>query len=65
MRQGHLPRHGPLATVDQPDIGDGVVGGAEGAGGDNGRAPTGQASDARDAGGLDGFEPRSSPEGWW
>jgi hypothetical protein len=53
MRQGHLPRRGELAATDQADIGDGVVGGAEGAGGDDGGVPTRQAGDAVDLGRFD------------
>jgi hypothetical protein len=57
VRQGHLPRHGPLAAADQAHIGDGVVGGSEGARGDDGGAVAGQAGDARDAGGLQRCRP--------
>ena len=31
VRQGPLPRQGPLAAADQADVGDGMVGGPEGA----------------------------------
>jgi hypothetical protein len=57
VRQRHLPRHGQLAAADQTHLGDGVVGGPEGARGDEGGASTGQASDARDAGGLPRVRP--------
>jgi hypothetical protein len=39
-RQGHLPRRGQLAAAAQARIGDGVVGGAERAGGR--RSPRGK-----------------------
>ncbi len=55
VRQRHLPRHGQLAAADQPHIRDGVVRGPERARGDEGGAPTGEAGDAMDAGGLQGF----------
>jgi hypothetical protein len=55
VRQEHLPRHGPLAATDHAHIGDGVVRAAERARGDDGGTPAGQAGDAMDAGGLEGF----------
>jgi hypothetical protein len=55
VRQGDLTRHREVPPADQPDIQDRVTRGAEGASGDDGRPPTGGASDAMDTGGLDGF----------
>ena len=52
MRQRHLSRQGQLAAADQTHLGDGVVGSQERARGDDGRAPAGEAGDARDTGGL-------------
>jgi hypothetical protein len=49
------PPAGQLAAADQPDIGDGVMRGAEGAGGDDGGTPPGEAGDAMDTGGLQRF----------
>ena len=57
MGQGHLPWPRQLAAADHADSGDGVVGGAEGVGGDDGGAIAGEASDAMDPGGL----PRCRP----
>ena len=42
----HLARQRHVAPADQPDSGDGVVGGAEGAGCDQRRAVPGAARDA-------------------
>jgi hypothetical protein len=42
----HLARHGHLAPTDQPPIGNRMVGGAKGPGGDDGGAPPGAAGDA-------------------
>jgi hypothetical protein len=44
-----------VPTADQPYIGNGAVGGATRPGGDDGGAPSGEAGDARDGGGFDGF----------
>jgi hypothetical protein len=55
VREQHLPRQGYLDTADHVHRGDGGVGGLERAGGDDGGAPTRQASDAREAGGLQRF----------
>jgi hypothetical protein len=54
-RQRHLPRHGDLAPTDHADVRDGVVRGATRLGGDNGGAGAGEAGDAVDAGGFEGF----------
>ncbi len=51
-RQGHLPRPRQLVAADHADSGDGVMRGAEGAGGDEGGAPAGQGDDAVDPGAL-------------
>jgi hypothetical protein len=53
--QRHLTRCGYLTAADQPHSGHGVVGGAERPGGDDGGAPPGEAGDAMDAGGVNGF----------
>jgi hypothetical protein len=52
--QRHLARHRYVAPADQPDIRDGVMGGATRAGRDPRRAGAGAASDAVDAGGVEG-----------
>ena len=52
VRQGHLPRQGPLAAADQAHIRDRVVRGAERACDDEGGATARQASDAMNPGGL-------------
>jgi hypothetical protein len=46
VREGHLPRHGPLAAADHAHSGD-RLGGSEGARDDDGGAPTDQAGDRR------------------
>jgi hypothetical protein len=48
-------RQRDLTAADQPHIRDGMMGGAEGAAGDQGRAPVGEAGDAMHAGRFDGF----------
>jgi hypothetical protein len=48
-------RHRHLAAADQPPIGNGVVGGAERPGGDDGGAPPAAAGDAGEARGLEGL----------
>jgi hypothetical protein len=55
VRQRHFTRHGDVATADQSCIRDGMVGRATRAGRDQGRPVAGAASDAMDAGGLNGF----------
>jgi hypothetical protein len=57
VRQGHLPRQGPLAAADHANSGDGVVGGPQGARRDEGGAPTRQAGDAMNPRGLQRFRP--------
>jgi hypothetical protein len=61
VRQRHLARHRDLTTPDQPHIRDGVVRGATGARRDPRQAVTGEAGDAMDARGLEGFGQR---HGW-
>jgi hypothetical protein len=51
----HLTRHGDLTAADQPHIGNGLVGGATGPGGDARGAPPGEAGDAMDAGSVEGL----------
>jgi hypothetical protein len=64
MRQRHRTRQGPLAAADHADIGNGMVGGAEGAGGDDGGTPTGETLNAMDPRGLQGLgEVRRRQEG--
>ena len=53
--QRHLRRHGQLTAADQPRIRDGVVGGAKGSGPDPRCAVAGEAGDAVDPRGLNGF----------
>src|SRR5215510_56304 len=55
VRQRHLARHRHLAPADPPDVRDGVMRGAEQAGGDQCRAVAREAGDAMDARRLDGF----------
>jgi hypothetical protein len=55
VRPLHLARQWHLAPADQPDIGDGVMRGAKGPGCDQGRPVAGEASDAMDARGFNGF----------
>jgi hypothetical protein len=50
----HLARHRYVAPADQPDIRDGVMGGATRARGHDGRAPASAASNAMDANGVEG-----------
>ena len=52
MRQEPLPQHGHLPAADHAHIGDGVMPGAKRTGDDDGGAPTRQAGDAVDPGGL-------------
>jgi len=56
--QRHLARPRPVALADQPDSGDGVMGGRETAGPDQGRPVAGVAGDAVEARSLDGFGQR-------
>ena len=53
--QRHLTRHGDMSAADQPHIRDGVMRGAKRTRGDQGRAVAGEAGDAMDSGGLQGF----------
>jgi hypothetical protein len=46
VRQRPLPRHRPLAAADHAHIGDGVMGGPEGARRDDDGAPAGEPGDA-------------------
>jgi hypothetical protein len=55
VRQRHFPRQRHLAAPDQAHLGDGVMGGATRACGDDGGAGAGEAGDAMDAGGLQRF----------
>jgi hypothetical protein len=55
VRQRHVARQRHLATPDQPHIGDRVVRGATRPRGDHGGALAGEAGDAVEAGGLEGF----------
>jgi hypothetical protein len=55
VRQRHLPGRGDLPAADQAHVRDGVVRGAERARGDDRRAPAGEAGDAMDARGVEGF----------
>jgi hypothetical protein len=55
VRQRHLPRQGHLAPTDQPHVRDRLRRGATRAGRDQRRAGAGEASDAVEARGLDGF----------
>jgi hypothetical protein len=55
VRPRHFARPRHLAPADQPDIRDGVMGGATRAGRYQGRTLTGAADDAADSGGLEGF----------
>jgi hypothetical protein len=55
MRQGHLPRQGQLAASDHALIGDSVVGGTERVRGGDGGAVAGEAGDAMDTVGVEGF----------
>jgi hypothetical protein len=50
-----LARPRDLTAVDQPRSRDGVMWGAEWAASDQGRTPIGQAGDAMDTGGVEGF----------
>jgi hypothetical protein len=50
VREGHLVRHRHAAAADQPDIRDGVMGGAKGAGRDQRRTVAREDHDATDAG---------------
>jgi len=54
VRQGYLPRYGPVTAAEQAHVRDGVVRSQERARGDDSGATTGQPGDARDAGGLEG-----------
>jgi hypothetical protein len=58
VRPRHVARHRHLAAADQPQLREGVMGGAKGARGDQGGAGAGEAGDAVDAGGFDGFGQR-------
>ena len=53
--QRHVARHGEVSTAHQPHIRDGVMRGATRTGRDQRRAVAGQAGDAVDTGGLNGF----------
>jgi hypothetical protein len=55
VRQRHLPRHRHVAPADPPRVREGLVGRATRAGRDQGRAVAGEAGDARELGGVDGF----------
>jgi hypothetical protein len=55
VRQGHLPLHWHLAPTDQPHVRNRVMGGLTWARRDAGRAVAGEAGDALDACGLEGF----------
>jgi hypothetical protein len=61
VRQGHLPRQGPLAAADHADSGDGVVGGQQGARRDEGGVAAGPAGDTVGASGVQDFGQR---HGW-
>jgi hypothetical protein len=52
VRQRHLTGHGHLTTADHADVSNGMEWGAKGTGRGEGSAITGEAGDARDAGGL-------------
>jgi hypothetical protein len=58
VRQRHLAGQRHLSPTDPAHIGDRVVRGANRAGGDQRRAVAGEAGDAMDAGGVDGFGER-------
>jgi hypothetical protein len=63
VRPRYLAGHRHLTAPDPPHSGDGVTRGATQARGDDGGAGAGEASDARPAGGLQGFSqvhPRSA-----
>jgi hypothetical protein len=53
--QRHFARHRHVAPTDQPDMGDGVLGGATRPGRDQRRAVTGAAGDAVEEHGVEGF----------
>jgi hypothetical protein len=55
VRQRHLAWHGHLAPTDQPDVRNGVVRSATRARRDEGGAVVGEAGDAVNTRGLDGF----------
>ena len=55
VRQRHLPGYRHLAPADQPHSRDRVVRGAERPRGDERRALAGEAGDAMDARGVEGF----------
>jgi hypothetical protein len=64
VRQRHLPRLRHRPAADQAHIRDGVRGGPEGPGGDQGGPGAGEARDAVDTRGLDGLgEGHSGQEG--
>jgi len=65
MRQRHVARHQPVTPADQPRIRDGVVRRATRAGRDQRRTIAGQAGDAVDTRGGDGFSHGSWPAIWW
>jgi hypothetical protein len=54
VRQRPLARQRDLTAADPPHIRDGMMWGAKGAAGDQGRAPTGEAGDAMHPGGIEG-----------
>jgi hypothetical protein len=58
VRQRHLAGQRHLSPTDPAHIGDRVVRGANRVGGDQRRAVAGEAGDAMDAGGVDGFGER-------
>jgi hypothetical protein len=55
VRQRHLTGHGDVAAADQADVGDGVMRGAKGARGDEGRVAAGQPGHTVDPRRLDGL----------
>ena len=55
VRLQHIERHGYIPLTDQPRIRDGVMGGKERAGRDHGGAVAGEAGDAVNTYGFNGF----------
>ena len=61
----HVARHRHVATTDQPRIRDGMMRRAKRSGRDQRRAVAGEANDAVDTRGLNGFGRGAWPAGWW